>query len=204
MLVPFRRTLSQAGEQGFVKTFSVLIAVMLTGLSKHLRYVPEAAIVEINKSKMLLYPRKGAIHFELFTHRKREPICTQYLPSSGILKKGDVALDAGANIGYYALVESQLVGNHGKVYAVEPVLENFDLLKTNVKLNRLGNIGSFRYAFGEEVTKSKIYVSACVNLCAMNKDSVGGKIVGEEEVSVETVDHFLIDKESPKLIRMDV
>jgi FkbM family methyltransferase len=204
MPLPFQRTLSQARRRGFVKTVSILIAVLMKKVSIRFRYVPKTAIVEINKSKMLLYPRKGAIHFELFLHKKREPICTDYLLKSGILRKDNVALDIGANIGYYALVEAKLVGTHGKVYAVEPVLENFDLLKKNVILNNLRNIDSYRFAFGEKVTKSKIYVSTSVNLCAMNRNFVGGEIIGEQEVTVETVDRFLEDKEFPKLIRMDV
>jgi hypothetical protein len=49
----------------------------------------------------------------------------------------------------------QLVGRMGKVYAVEPVYENFDVMKTNIKLNRLSNVGSYRFAFGEKGARSK-------------------------------------------------
>ncbi|MCW4009343.1 MAG: FkbM family methyltransferase [Candidatus Bathyarchaeota archaeon] len=204
MPTPFHRTLSQASKLGFVKTVSVLIAVLLNGFIGRLRYFPKTAIVEVNKSKMLVYPRKGAIHSDLYIYRKREPICTDYLLRSGILKKGDVALDIGANIGYYVLVESQLVGKQGKVYAVEPVHENFNLLKTNIKLNQLDNVCSYRFAFGENVKQSKIYVSTSVNLCAVNKEYVGGEIVGEEDVPMQTVDNFVKDKKPPRLLRMDV
>jgi FkbM family methyltransferase len=202
--LPFSRTLKQIGETGFVRTVSMLIAVALKGVSTRLRYLPKSAIVEVNNCPMLLYPRKGAIHFELFVFKKREPICTDYLQKSGILKKCEVALDIGANIGYYALLESQLVGTQGKVYAVEPVKENLELLKKNVQLNKAENIHSYHLALGETNATAKIYVSTSVNLCSMNKDTVGGKLVGEEIVPVQTVDSFLIDKEPPKLIRMDV
>ena len=43
--------------------------------------------------------------------------------------------DIGANIGYYILMESNLVGNKGKILAIEPVPENMKLLKKNLKLN---------------------------------------------------------------------
>jgi FkbM family methyltransferase len=202
--LPFSRTLSKREKRGFAQTVSLLIAVSLKGFSTRLRYVPKSTVVEVNNSQMILYPRNGAIHFDLFLYKKREPICTEYLLHSGILKKGDVALDIGANIGYYALTESRLVGEQGKVYAVEPVQENYDLLRKNVTLNCLENIGSFRFAFGGSAKRAKIYVSESVNLCALDKDSVGGVIVGEEDVQVETVDTFLEDKGQPQLIRMDV
>ena len=63
---------------------------------------------------MLVLPKMGGIHEELFLHKKREPICTDYVMKSVLLSEGDIVLDIGANIGYYVLVESQRVGNKGK------------------------------------------------------------------------------------------
>ncbi len=74
--------------------------------------VPESGVVEVNKSRMLVHPKNGAIHRELFLYKKREPICTDFLMRHVVLKEGDVVLDIGANIGYYVLVESQLIGEN--------------------------------------------------------------------------------------------
>jgi FkbM family methyltransferase len=49
-----------------------------------------------------------------------------------IVKPGDTVLDIGANIGYYTLLASKLVGSSGQVYAFEPELQNFEILKWNV------------------------------------------------------------------------
>jgi FkbM family methyltransferase len=202
--VPFYRTIRQAKEKGFVSTASMLLVLSLRRILANLKYIPENTIVEVNNSKMFLLPKKGAIHRELFSYKKREPICTNYVMYSGILKEGDVVLDIGANIGYYVLVESQLVGKSGKVYAVEPVRSNFELLERNVQLNNFKNVSTFQFAFGEKDTKSEIYVSDKSNLCAMNRNAVGGKIISAQEVCVETVDAFFKDKAPPNLIRMDV
>jgi FkbM family methyltransferase len=204
MPVPFYRTIKQSKEKGFVRTASMVLVLSLRFILEHLKYFPENTIVEVNNSKMFLLPRKGAIHRELFSYKKREPICTNYLMHSGILKEGDVVLDIGANIGYYVLVEAQLVGKSGKVYAVEPVCSNFELLQKNVQLNSFKNVSTFQFAFGEKDTKSEIYVSDKSNLCAMNRNAVGGKIISAQEVCVETVDTFFKDKAPPNLIRMDV
>ena len=38
----------------------------------------------------------------------------------------------------------------------------------------------------------------------MNKDAVGGEVLGIQDVSVLTVDEFVKDKPVPNLVRMDV
>lgn len=53
---------------------------------------------------------------------------------------GDTVLDIGANIGLWTMRMSKLVGNTGKVYAFEPELKNFEILKKNIELNKLDNV----------------------------------------------------------------
>lgn len=202
--MPFKKTIKQVKSKGITKTIACILALSLTQIIKRTRKLPQERLVEVNKSEMIVYPHKGAIHADLFLHKKREPLCTDYLMRSGIIQKGDTVLDIGANIGYYALTEARLVGKTGKVYAVEPVLSNFELLQKNLKLNNLENVESFQYAFGDKDVMSEIFVSDMANLCAVNKDSVGGRIVGLQPVQMTTIDEFVKGKQTPQLIRMDV
>ncbi len=201
---PFQRILSQNRNQPKAQVTALMLTAVFKTLKKRTRFLPEKAIVEVNGSKMLVLPRKGGIDTELYLHKKREIICTEYLRNSGILRAGDTVLDIGANIGYYALLEAQLVGPTGKVYAVEPVKGTFQSLKTNINLNQRQNIVPSRLAFGDKVYAGKIYVSDASNLSAAKKEFVGGKIVDQQDVSFLTVDAFLRDKSYPKLLRMDV
>ncbi len=48
------------------------------------------------------------------------------------LEPGDSFLDIGAHFGYFTLLADSLVGDTGKVYAIEPARETFAILKENV------------------------------------------------------------------------
>jgi FkbM family methyltransferase len=59
---------------------------------------------------------------------------------SSVLKAGMTVVDLGANIGYYTLLASRLVGPSGVVYAFEPDPPMFAYLTRNVATNRCGNV----------------------------------------------------------------
>lgn len=65
------------------------------------------------------------------------------------VKPGDVVLDIGANVGFYTLLSSELVGSGGKVVAFEPVPRNLKFLHEHIKVNALGNVEVIEAAVGE-------------------------------------------------------
>ena len=65
-----------------------------------------------------------------------------------LVGRGDVAIDIGANLGYYTRPLSAIVGKEGAVYAVEPVPVIFDVLRRNVAGRK--NVHLLNYALGAE------------------------------------------------------
>jgi FkbM family methyltransferase len=65
------------------------------------------------------------------------------------LSPGDVCLDVGAHIGYYALLASRLVGRDGHVYAFEPSPSNYRELRANLARNRAENVTALEVAAGQ-------------------------------------------------------
>lgn len=66
------------------------------------------------------------------------------------VKSGDTALDLGANIGWYTCVLARLVGERGRVLAVEPIPDTFELLSSVVQKLRLGNVELHNCAVSEK------------------------------------------------------
>lgn len=56
------------------------------------------------------------------------------------LRQGDTFLDAGANVGFYSLIVSNLVGAKGTVLSVEADPDNASRLRTNLQLSGIKNV----------------------------------------------------------------
>ncbi len=79
-----------------------------------------------------------------------------------ILSPGDVAVDAGANIGIYTRFLSLCVGPTGCVHSFEPSPENFRRLQAATR--KLPNVRLSQAAVGESSRRSRLYVSDKLNV----------------------------------------
>jgi FkbM family methyltransferase len=79
-----------------------------------------------------------------------------------ILIPGDVAVDAGANIGIYSQFLARCVGPSGAVYSFEPAPENFERLRAAAR--GFSNMHIEQAAVGERSRKAELYVSGTLNV----------------------------------------
>jgi len=145
---------------------------------------------------------------QLIKYRKREMDHKFILDK--VLKKGSTVLDIGANIGYYALMELNLIGDNGRLIAVEPSPSNVDLLKKNISLNKKNDqVRIVPGAISSKTGKERFYLSHASNLNTFhNYGTVTQHLSGEAiEVNTYTVADVLNKEETERgldLIRMDV
>lgn len=57
-----------------------------------------------------------------------------------VIKKGSTVYDIGANVGFFTLLASELVGKEGMVYAFEPLPQNVAYLRRHITLNNCKNV----------------------------------------------------------------
>lgn len=99
------------------------------------------------------------------------------------ISKGDVVVDAGANCGMFTLLASNLVGNNGKVIAIEPDPQNLDILKINLKLNSIKNV--------TVITKA-LYSKNAATL-GFHQDGVMSKLVNSKKEATTSVETITLD-----------
>jgi FkbM family methyltransferase len=99
-----------------------------------------------------------------------------------LVKQGDKVIDIGANLGYYTCPLADLVGESGRVYAVEPVPVIFSVLKRNVGKRR--NVELLNYALGEQ---ERTIEMANDSVASAGYFGTGRNFVSEGELSKDAV-----------------
>ncbi len=84
-----------------------------------------------------------------------EPHLTRWIQSR--LRPGDVFVDVGANVGYFTLLASRLVGPGGGVVAIEASPEIFDELRDNVARNDASNVRAVNVAVADRPGALTLY-----------------------------------------------
>jgi FkbM family methyltransferase len=163
-------------------------------------------IKDVQGSLMVLDLSDVGISHELLLTGVHEAESTKQIRRE--IKSGMTILEIGANIGYYSLIEAQLVGEKGKIYAFEPSPINMKLLKTNIALNSLENIvEAYPYGVGSKTAKRKFYLMSKGNMSSFvprKEDSII-KTLDTIDVEVVSLDKFFgINSVSIDYVRMDV
>ena len=157
--------------------------------------------VDIPQENLRLYIHKKKDLFSdgLLIDKSYEPLETNTIKK--LVNSGDVVVDAGANIGYYTVLLSRLVGDTGKVYAFEPSKECFKLLKKNVEVNKCDNVLLINKALSNYKGELSFYVHP------EDKGSSGIKVAeGSKEVLVKCtrLDDYIPPNEQIALMKMDI
>ncbi|MBK9527721.1 MAG: FkbM family methyltransferase [Acidobacteria bacterium] len=118
------------------------------------------------------------------------------------MRPGNVFFDIGANVGYYTILASRLVGEAGKVVAFEPVPRNIEFLRQHIEINTAANVilrpqavsgtkGTVRFSLGPD--------------SAMGHIGVADEGDGELEVETTTLDDVVSELGiAPDVMKIDV
>ena len=191
-------------DRGFSIAVGATLHHMRAMISKYIfkrRYIEK----KVHSYKMLLDLEDLGLSRSLLLFGKRE-IDHQILLAK-IVEPCMTIYDIGSNIGYYPLMELELLGPKGRLIAIEPSPKNVELLRRNLSLNGYGEeIPIISGAVSDTPASRAFHLSPHSNLGTFHPEgSAQGVISGHTiEVRTYTVPQLAALHGSPDLIRMDV
>ena len=187
------------------KVFKAILFYFYRYIKRALLTLNTEKTIQVNGYSMSVIPNDKGISLELLLFKTHEPLTTKLTIKE--LRNGMVCVDIGSNIGYYALLESKIVGKNGKIFAIEPSPENFNYLNNNLKLQNFSNTETYQIAIGNQDGTAKLTVG--------NKSN-HSKVITEYQtipngldvisVPIKKLDTFVQEQNISKIdfVRMDV
>ena len=108
------------------------------------------------------------------------------------IKPGDLVVDVGANIGYFSIQFSKLVGQHGSVVAFEPNPKAFEILKRNT--SRKENIKCFNLGLSDKSSRLDFFIpDDNTAVASLVKDFASANLNYFESGQAESLQHIKVD-----------
>jgi FkbM family methyltransferase len=124
--------------------------------SKIARRTRKTALIQLPTGPKLVVSRTDYIGTFLHYFGVWEPCITKFIVDN--IRSGSVFIDIGANVGYYTLLASSLVGQSGKVLAFEPSPSIFKMLGRNIELNNCSNVELFSIGISDREKMADFYM----------------------------------------------
>jgi hypothetical protein len=118
-----------------------------------------------------------------------------------VIKKGDICLDCGANLGYHTITMAKLVGANGKVISFEPLRVIHQQLCGNVFINDLRNVFCLNVALGNQ---NKMIQMDYVDVDRQQGVNIGGTKVGGGGDMVEMIKIDDVINSGVSFLKIDV
>jgi len=120
--------------------------------------VADFEIERVGRVRMFLNPQDSVVTRGIMADGVWEENETHWF--TRFVGPGDTVIDIGANVGYYTVLASQLVGDQGRVYAFEPEPTAFALLEQNVRVSGARNVVLEQKAVSNENGTLQLFLAA--------------------------------------------
>lgn len=179
---------------------------MLSGgfLNPQLRDNPRRRVVRSVFGARFAVDTRDLIQRYLYLFGVWEPHMTRWLRSR--LKPGDTFIDVGANIGYFSVLASRLVGDEGRVVAIEASPAFHHRLLQHVRLNQCRNVRAVNGAVSDRRRTLTFLLASSANMGANSIVPYDGPTESSFEMEAQPLPELLEADEiaRARVIKIDV
>jgi len=168
---------------------------------------PHRATVRTRYGDLMDLSMPDVVSTTIYVTGRWEPVITLYIRAN--LKSGDTFVDVGANIGYYSLVASRIVGSAGQVFAIEASKSIYARMIQNFRLNGCSNVRAIHAAASSEKGELPVFLGGRLNLGhTTTVESLAKKerLVFEDKVPADTLEQLVGTQSlrNARFIKLDV
>lgn len=173
-------------------------------LNPYLRDQPRRRVVDARFGARFACDSRDLIQRYISLFGVWEPHMTRWL--RGRLGAGDTFVDVGANIGYFAVLGSRLVGDKGQVVAIEASPAFHDRVLQHVRLNGCDNVRAVNAAVSDSHKTLTFVLASSNNMGANSIVPYDGPAESSFEMAARPLPEILDGDElaSARVIKIDV
>ncbi|MFJ6075805.1 FkbM family methyltransferase [Streptomyces sp. NPDC093065] len=173
-------------------------------LNPHLRDHPRRAVVAARSGDRFAVDTQDLIQRYLYLFGAWEPHLTGWLRRR--LRPGDCFVDVGANIGVFSVLAARLVGERGRVVAIEASPDLHRRLEGNARLNGLGNLRALNAAVSDRARTLTFTLASSRNTGANSIVPYDGPVESGFEAAARPLPELLdpVEIATARVIKIDV
>lgn len=153
------------------------------------------------------FKTEDVIGRHIYKRGQYETHITDFIANYMTFESGDIALDIGANIGWYSILFNKLMPADAQIIAFEPDPLNYDLLTQNINLNNAGNVKACQFALSDKKETKKLYLYSSKNLgrhSLLDINDDGHFVEVETRVLDDELQNMGINFENIKMAKIDI
>ncbi|GAO06970.1 methyltransferase [Streptomyces lydicamycinicus] len=203
---PLRETLITLGR-GYLRDTPGSLgksALATRCLNPWLRDHPRQRVVRTRFGAAMAVDTQDLIQRFVYMFGLWEPHMTHWLKRR--LRPGDTYVDVGANVGYFSLLAAQLVGEQGRVVAIEASPTFHARILQHAELNDCHHIRAVNTAVADERKTVTLILASSHNMGAASIVPYGGPAEDIREIEARPLPELLDPDEvaSARVIKIDV
>jgi len=115
---------------------------------------------------------------------------------------GEITVDVGAHYGSYTIALAAIVGDAGRVVAVEPATHALSVLRRNLQLNGLTNVEVVPVGLGDSDGRAVLHMHSDLSRASLNQFEEGD--TGSEQVRLARLDDLIPADQRVAFVKIDI